>query len=42
MGRPSKLTLEVTKRLTEAIRAGNYNVKSLWIIMGGSNSGLHN
>ena len=24
MGRPSKLTPEVTKRLTEAIRAGNY------------------
>ena len=24
MGRPSKLTPEITKRLTEAIRAGNY------------------
>ena len=24
MGRPSKLTPEVTKRLTEAVRAGNY------------------
>jgi uncharacterized protein YeaC (DUF1315 family) len=24
MARPSKLTPEITKRLTEAIRAGNY------------------
>ena len=29
MGRPSKLTPEVTKRLTEAIRAGNYTEKTV-------------
>ena len=28
MARPSKLTPEVTKRLTEAIRAGNYSSAS--------------